>query len=536
MSSIPPCVPSNIMRGAKSSSNLHSIPTPKSSSLFRRICDHTKKRYVRQSMDFPSPGDEAAFREVYIAAMGRHTYISMFMLFGFYIVGLVTDTSAATRIGWPPGFLMVRNTCTGIGLLLTFSVLCSYTFKSLHRFRPICLRILLFHWYFNGIVFVPCSDLLFSTTDLGITLPTPLVSPIDIIHALPNVIGTILTICCGFATIPLPFRYCFGCASVLVLMQIIIFMAVAHDESASLYYAASLISTFAMIRSGREMAYDRERIMRRMWLENILATDRSSVTSRGSEDQSAGQTGKESHGWHISTSGLLRHIMPRFMARDVEAEFQLYRTRKFLTSFTTELIGNALSTTIGAVLMHQDNSSVSSITKVSQGHLTLMMIWVSSVTAVTVLLLHVFRRRPLIAQVIVLLQATLITGLHLLIFRNTYEPQKTMDGMSLNYIVMAAVALTSPLTSTPVSFMFTVLLSPFYIAVVISMYVNSSDVRTLVNLGFIFAVIGLPVYTHDLEYGLRKHFEVLKEKHSSLRVDHLATDDQPVRSVQQAHL
>ncbi|TPX71371.1 hypothetical protein SpCBS45565_g01135 [Spizellomyces sp. 'palustris'] len=374
--------------------------------------------------------------------------------------------------------------------------------------------------------------------ELGITLPTPVVSPEDIVHALPNVIGTILTICCGFATIPLPFRYCFGYASVLVLIQIIVFMAVAHDESASLYYAASLISTFAMIRSGREMAYDRERIMRRMWLENILATDRPSVTSIGSEGQGAEQTGKESHRWHIKTSGLLCHIIPRFMTRDVEAEFQLYRTRKFLTSFTTELIGNALSTTIGALLMHQDNS-VSSITKVSKNYLTLMMIGVSSVTIITVLVIHFFRRRPLIVQAIVLFQATLITGLHVYIFRNNYEPQKTMNGMSLNYIVIAAVALTSPLTATPVSFMFAVLLSPFYIAVVINMYCIAGDIRTLVNLGFIFAVVGLPVYTHDLEYGLRKHFEVLKGKHSSLRIDHLeckVTDGQPVQPKQQADL
>lgn len=78
--------------------------------------------------------------------------------------------------------------------------------------------------------------------------------------------------------------------------------------------------------------------------------------------------------------------------------------------------------------------------------------------------------------------------------------------MTLNYIVTTMATLTSPLISTPVSTTFIAVTSPLYLTAVMWKYEKSKDVRALLDLVIVLAGGGLPVYTHDLEFGLRRYY------------------------------
>ncbi|KAI9003246.1 hypothetical protein BC832DRAFT_593316 [Gaertneriomyces semiglobifer] len=460
------------------------------------------RQYVRQSLRFPSPADEKSFQQAYIHHMRRHTAFSMVLLAGFFLLLVVTDSLTAISLGWGTPGTLVRTCVSGLGAISSLAVAACYSVAKWKRFIRYGLHFVLIFWLSYSVIFIPSTYLLYSR-EFGFWDGIKYDAR-TVVVTLPNVPITILSVACAAATFPLPMQYIFYTSLVCLTIHTIMFLSLAPAHAISLSYAASVISTLAMVGYGRQMAQERERVLRRMWRERLLESAETTEAVASSIDLSTAPAASKVEEYELR-KGVMGHVMPKFMGNAIEKEFQRYRTKKYFASFLVDLLMNMVATDFTGTLWHLSGTVPSTGDANSKMNMVTVMIYVTIVSLVSAAATYFSRHRPNLLQWIVSIYALAITVFHMRFLYFTFTPDSLSSGWPMHYMFLTAVTLTSPLITTLNSVTFTFIFSILYCGVNIPLCMKSEVLSlALLNFVFMFAIAGLPLYSHDLEFGLRK--------------------------------
>ncbi|KAJ3182256.1 hypothetical protein HDU85_003298 [Gaertneriomyces sp. JEL0708] len=460
------------------------------------------RQYLRQSLRFPSPEDEKSFRQAYIHHMRRHTALSMVLLAGFFLLLVITDSLTAISLGWGTSGTLVRTCVSGIGAISSLAVAACYFIAKWKRFIRYGLHFVLIFWLSYAVIFIPITYLLYSR-DFGFWDDTKYDTK-TVVVTLPNVPITILSVACAAATFPLPMQYIFYTSIVCLTVHTIMFLSLAPAHTISLSYAASVISTLTMVGYGRQMAQARERVLRRMWRERLLESAETTEAAASNNDLNTAPAVSKVDEYELQ-KGVIGHLMPKFMGEGIEKEFQRYRTKKYYVSFLADILMNMVATDFTGTLWHLSGAVPSTGDENTKMNMVTVMIYVTIISLVSAAAIYFSRHRPRLLQWIVSIYALAITVFHMRFLYFTFTPNSLSSGWPMHYMFLTAVTLTSPLITTLNSVTFTFIFSILYCGVNIPLCMRSEVLSlALLNFVFMFAIAGLPLYSHDLEFGLRK--------------------------------